>query len=179
MDANKLKETIEATINKTEYQPGYPNWYGRTVLKLPLKPGSQPDSTWCIIAAWEILKNLGYDVDLIVKPRDDKAGIWYTTPDEMEYYAENGARNGKIKIITEQEAQDQANNGIGVLVCATAVESKTGHIAVVAPGKYDPQNGCTVGQAGGENGIFSRVRGFGPPGKFVSFPKFYLLPMKG
>lgn len=160
-DVKKLQDMIQATISRPDRQPGYRG------------------TTWCIVAAWEILKNLGYDVEGLIDPRQDGFGVYYTTPDEMAQRARNLSLVGFCCEVTERIAQDLANLGAGVLACSFHLLDRAGHDAVVAPGSYSEAEGCTVGQAGGVNGVFSRRKGFGAPNTLVTMPKFYVFPKKG
>jgi hypothetical protein len=159
-DVKKLQDTINSIITRPDRQPGY---HG---------------TTWCIVAAWEILKILGYDVDGLVDQRTDGAGVFYTTPDEMAQRARNLSLVGFCCEVTERIAQDLANLGVGVIACSFHLADKAGHDAVAAPGVYTETDGCTVGQAGGVNGVFSRRKGFGAPNTLVTMPKFYVFPKK-
>jgi hypothetical protein len=168
-DARVLEETIRKVITLPKYQPGYPKANGEK-------------STWCLVAAYDILKGLGYEVSLIV----DKLGIYYTTPDEMVDLAV--LHTPPIKEVSEKYAQWLANMGDCILVAAKGAwavykgkRMKIGHVAVVAPSltPWDAKKGVWQGQAGGVNGFMYRIKGFGPVGKWTEMPRFFVLPKKG
>ena len=78
----------------------------------------------------------------------------------VDWLAEYGSRNNWATG-TAREAQDAANRG-QFAVAVRANPGGIGHVAVVRPGKCDPETGATIAQAGWVNRNSSTVsEGFG------------------
>jgi hypothetical protein len=76
------------------------------------------------------------------------AGLPETEYDELK-------RNTPRRV-TEEEAQELANQGIPIWISSADISKTTGHEAIVCPNDraFNKDKGCLIGQAGGINGIF-------------------------
>ena len=164
-----LEDTIRSEIERVDVQPGYPTWSGIHRDKLAKKAGVMPGVTWCNRAVYRILKKLGYKVDSIlsINPYNNRPDIGWTSANSMVRLCK---AHPDIWRVPERIAQGLANMGVGIL-CG-AINSPSGHVAVVAPHQWNAIMGAFVGQAGGYNGFYFRK----DKCSFGSLePRFYLL----
>jgi hypothetical protein len=171
--AIKLRNVITKIISRKDFQPGYPDWRGLNVLKLPPEPGAQPGVTWCNAAANAILVELGFDTRAVLHPQ----GIGMTNANAMYANAVASAvrpLSGVIEI-TGRLAQALANLGIAILAAAPNAKGP-GHVAVVAPDEalYDEARGPFTGDAGAKNDFQYALRQFAG----LTPIRYFLLPPK-
>lgn len=178
-DKEEIIKIAKKTIEKPEYQPGYPKWDVKKKIRemgLNPVPGLQPGVTWCNEAANEIMLLLGYDTYPILDKKFKHIG--YTTANEMYTNAKAEAEAGNLQAVSAKEAQELTNSGTVVLVLAPG--DKHGHVAVVMPcsHEFNPEHGCFIAQAGGRNGFFYVNETFKAPNVDPDKILYILLPEK-
>lgn len=156
---NELKETIGEVIALVYFQPGYPNWHGINVLKLPKEPGAQPGITWCNNAAHEILDRMGYDDSMVLKPNkhNGEPDINWTSATDYVVNCYNASELGMhgIQELSGHQAQNEANHNMPIIVGSIRNQfNHASHVGVVCPGCWSKEMGPLIGQAGAKNGYF-------------------------
>lgn len=119
--------------------------------------------TFCNVLARDVLDNrphpiwMGYGFHIDAFPLDVKSvfptpfSILSLSIKDAWIKADFAWKQGKIKRLSMEEAQEAANNGYIVWV----ISARWKHEAIVYPGEYDEKLGCWIIQAGGPgcNGI--------------------------
>jgi hypothetical protein len=171
----KIYQYCDEEAAKDDVQKGWPTSKEQKA-GLPKEPGVGK-ATWCNRYIHRILDHFGYDVDILYEknPYTDKPSINWTTANHICTNARIGAIQGIIQPLSEQEAVEKANEG-HIPFCCWKNPHGSGHVAIVASGKYDPVRGASIFQAGEWNGFFHRKdkKAFGNRKRI----EFYLLPKK-
>lgn len=162
---------------KPQYMAGYPLWHRAQEIKklnIPLCPGMQPDATWCVFVAHNVIRKMGYDTRPFTnKKYSVNQAIGYTSGNRMASEAFAAGESGVIMEIGINQVTEHANEGVPVLVAATG-KGGAGHVAIVAPCR---DGRVMIGQAGTHNGFFELCKAF--PTKYVNEPRFFVPNKKG
>lgn len=174
-EAIKLKNILTITVNMKSYK----------AVKYRKK-----ELTFCNLYARDILDNREYEKyknwkGMYIDAYACDVSSVFTYPEsviglsiEIAYQrALVAKKQGKIKELTMEQAQQRVNEGIPVWITSDLFT----HEALVCPdfNPYDPKKGCLLAQAGRYNGIFyaSDSRAFGRWFKSKDI-KFYEFPMR-
>lgn len=111
-------------------------------------------NTYCNIFAWDVTKAMGAEIPHWVDSHGNPAGISSNNREldangAVNWIATHGQKAG-WQAVTAEDAQAFANAGQPV-VATWHNPGGIGHIGVVAPGEYSPQQGPHLAQAGAKN----------------------------
>lgn len=121
--------------------------------------------TYCNIFAWDVTRAMGAEIPHWVtadgRPTGVGQGRELNANATDQWLAKHGANYGWHRV-SAAEAQTLANQGKPAVAVWNSGSGSPGHVAMVRPGTYDPAEGPTIAQAGGQNYNLTTVRvGFG------------------
>ncbi|MFC1922111.1 hypothetical protein ACFLY4_02390 [Chloroflexota bacterium] len=109
--------------------------------------------TYCNIFVWDVTRAMSAEIPHWVDQENNPAvlgkGIELDANAVIQWLQNRGQNHG-WKRVDPQQAQELANQGFPVVV-TWLNPGGIGHIAVVRPGQYSPNQGPRIAQAGGKN----------------------------